>query len=100
MPSCWKTASVTPIFKSKGDKGECGNYRPISIVPTVAKIIELFVKEQLVHFLQKHNVLTPSQFAYKKGVSTETALHTLINDALINMDHGKVTAKDSTPSEP
>ena len=58
---------VTPIFKGKGDKGECGIYRPICIVPTVAKIIELFVKEQLVHFLQKHNVLTPSQFAYKKG---------------------------------
>ena len=66
VPSCWKTASVTPIFKGKGDKGEFGNYRHISIVPTVAKIIELFVKEQLVHFLQKHNVLTPSQFAYKK----------------------------------
>ena len=91
VPASWKTASVTPIYKGKGEKIDYGNYRPISIIPSVAKIIELFVKEQLVAFLQHNNLLTPSQFAYSKGVSTETALHTLVDDTLINVDMGKVT---------
>ena len=91
VPDSWKSASITPIYKGKGDRSECGNYRPISIIPTVAKIIECHVKENLVNFLAHHHLLSPSQYAYTKGISTEMALHTLVDDTLINMDKGKVT---------
>ena len=91
VPDSWKSASITPIYKGKGDRSECGNYRPISIIPTVAKIIEYHVKENLINFLAHHHLLSPSQYAYTKSISTEMALHTLVDDTLVNMDKGKVT---------
>ena len=91
VPDSGKSASITPIYKGKGDRSECGNYRPISIIPTVIKIIEYHVKENLVSFLAHHHLLSPSQYAYTKGISTEMALHTLVDDTFVNMDKGKVT---------
>ena len=91
VPDSWKSASITPVYKGKGDRSECGNYRPISIIPTLAKIFEYHVKENLVYFLAHHHLLSPSQYAYTKGISTETALHTLVDDTLVNMGKGKVT---------
>ena len=91
VPDFWKSASITPIYKGKGDRSEYGNYRPISVIPTVAKIIEYHVKENLVNFLAHHHLLSPSQYAYTKGNSTEMALHTPVDDTLVNMDKGKVT---------
>ena len=44
LSSDWKIARVTPMFKNKGDKSDPNNYRPISVVPTIAKIIEKAVK--------------------------------------------------------
>ena len=84
-------ASVTPVFKGKGDQTSCDNYRPISIVPTIVKVLESFVKDRLVTILKQHNLFSESQFACTKGVSTETALHTLVNDVLLNMDKGNMS---------
>ena len=42
-------------------------------------------------FLKQHNLFSDSQFAYTKGVSTETALHTLVNDVLLNMNKGNMS---------
>ena len=44
VPDSWKSASIIPIYTGKGDMSECGNYRPISIIPTVTKTIEYHVK--------------------------------------------------------
>ena len=87
----WKSARITPIYKGRGDHCEKGNYRPISIIPTVAKIIESFIKSQLSQFLEHHHLLSPTQFAYISGVSTETALHNIIDSTYKNIDKGKVT---------
>ena len=91
LPDLWKMASVTPVFKGKGNQTSCGYYRPVSIVPTIVKVLESFVKDRLVTFLKQHNLFSESQFAYAKGVSTETALHTLVNDVLLNMDKSNMS---------
>ena len=46
VPSLWKTAKVIPLFK-KGDKQDVSNYRPISILPTMSKIVEKAVHSHL-----------------------------------------------------
>ena len=46
FPSDWKTARVSPIYKS-GERDECGNYRPISVLSTISKIYEKLVFEQV-----------------------------------------------------
>ena len=80
FPADWKKARVTPIFKGKGDRNDAGNYRPISVISFVSKILEKCVQKQLLKYLINHEFITPDQSAYLKGHSTQTALHTVIDD--------------------
>ena len=88
LPADWKTARVTPIFKNKGDKSDPNNYRPISVIPIVAKILEKAVKLQLVTHFVTNDLFTQSQSAYLKLHSTQTALHQLIDKCIENIDKG------------
>ena len=56
----WKLARVTPIFK-KGKRDDPNNYRPISVIPTVAKIFEKCVCDQLSEYLNANNLLSHCQ---------------------------------------
>ena len=47
VPVDFKIARVTPIYKRKGTRTNVNNYRPISIIPTLGKILEKIVKDQL-----------------------------------------------------
>jgi len=78
VPSSFKTSIITPIFKS-GNKTEVKNYRPISLINNFAKIFEKSVKERLVEFLNKINVISNNQFGFRPGVSTENAVYELFH---------------------
>ena len=92
VPKDWKFAKITPIYKGKGDKNlEC-NYRPISVLPHIAKIMEKCVKFQLMTYLQRHNLITPHQSAYLEKHSTTTALHNMVDNWLENVDNQSKTA--------
>ena len=69
----FKTAKVIPIFKA-GDKQIPSNYRPISLLPNLSKILEKFIKTQLLNFFEKHNVFYPSQYGFRKKCSVIHAL--------------------------
>ena len=56
FPSILKQARVIPMFKS-GHKEDPGNYRPISILPTLSKIIEKHVAKQCLVYLEQFNLL-------------------------------------------
>ena len=86
IPEDFKTARVTPVYKGKGDKSDPNNYRPISVVPTLAKILEKQVKIQIMNYLSSNRLLSPSQSAYFPKHSTETALHNFMNYCLSNVD--------------
>ena len=90
LPNDWKLACITPIYKGKGDNTDPSNFRPISIVSTIAKIIEKFVKCQLVNYFNLNNLFSPNQFAYLKNHSTQTALHSIIDKYITNIDSGNV----------
>ena len=92
VPKDWKKAMVTPIYKGKGDKDTPSNYRPISIIATISKIFETVIKDQIVSYLNVNNIISPDQSAYLCGRSTQTALHSIINELSGNMDKGYVNA--------
>ena len=89
FPEDWKVAKVTPIYKS-GEKSDCGNYRPISVISTIAKIFEKIVYTQILDYLDENCIISPNQSGFRSLHSTETALLSLTNEWLINMDQGLI----------
>ena len=80
VPSLLKIAKVTPIFKS-GDNQTFSNYRPISILPSVSKILEKIMYVRLYDFIASNNILSPHQFGFRAKRST----HMAINDLYCNI---------------
>ena len=78
FPDSWKTARVTPIFKD-GEKDDKSNYRPISILPLIAKVFERIVFNQLYEYLQRNFLLYRRQSGFKEFFSTISCL-------LVNVD--------------
>lgn len=72
FPERLQVAKVV-LFKG-GDKNLISNYRPISILPIFSKCVEKLIHERMTNFLNKHRLITPCQFGFRKGCSTETAL--------------------------
>lgn len=84
FPSSYKTSVISPIFKS-GDKKSKENYRPISLLTHLSKLLEKCIKTRLTNFMNKHNILSNGQFGFREGLSTENAIYSLtgeIYDAL------------------
>ena len=73
FPDNIKQSRVTRNFKD-GDKRECGNFRPISVIPTVAKILEMVISNQLAFYLNGNKIIVTQQSGFRKWHSTETAL--------------------------
>ena len=71
--SVWKIAMVAPLFKG-GSPTDCDNYRPISVLPCISKIMESFVKTDLRNFAHEVGLIEQHQFAYSKFSSTTVAL--------------------------
>ena len=90
FPNSWKSAKVIALFKS-GDKSSCDNYRPISILPTISKIIERAVHQQFYDFLQVNNLLFKDQFGFRNKMSTTSALLKFTDSLLESMDEGRVS---------
>ena len=68
------------------------NYRPISILPTVSKLLERAVHHQLYQYLREHNILSPFQCGFRKCHSTEFAALSLADTIRRNMDQGMLTS--------
>ena len=87
VPSEWKDANVTPIFK-KGSKGMAGNYRPVSLTCILCKIMESILKDGIVEHLERHNLLRDSQHGFMAGKSTLSNLLEYLEDLTRLIDQG------------
>ena len=85
----WKKACVLPIYKS-GDRRLCENYRPISILPVISKILERSVFDQLYKFLNDNSLLSKYQSGFRPKNSTLTALLQMCDEWHQNLDCGKL----------
>ena len=73
FPKHLKCAIITPIFKG-GDKLMMSNYRPISVLPFMSKIFESCLLRRLKSFMNKFSIISPCQFGFMKGKSTNDAI--------------------------
>ena len=93
VPPDFKQALVTPLIKKKTlYRNEFKNYRPISNLSFLSKILEKIVAKRLNAHIEEHLLSNHVQSAYKRFHSTETAILTIHNDIICNMDNGEVTA--------
>ena len=90
FPSTWKLAKISPLFK-KGSKQDPSNYRPISVLPTISKLLEKAVHMQLYSYLRDNNLLSQKQFGFRLNSSTVTASAMFTDKTLSAMDKGQLT---------
>ena len=90
FPEAMKLAEVVPLFKS-GSRLLLNNYWPISLLPTISKILEKVVYSRIYSFLIKHNILFKSQYGFCKKHSCEHAVTELIGEICKGLDQGKHT---------
>ena len=91
FPDNCKTAKVTPVHKS-GDKATLNNYRPISILSSASKILEKLVHKRLTKFFDKHCILCPTQYGFRKNVSAEHALIDVITTSFDKINENQHSA--------
>ena len=77
FPDCLKIAKVFPLHNS-GDKSISSNFRPISLLPTIAKIFEKLPQRRIISFLEKFKLLSGSQYGFRAKRSTVGAVLFLI----------------------
>ena len=90
VPKEWKHARVMPLYKD-GKCDEASNYRPISVLPIISKIMERIVHDQLYKFIEENNILNKWQSGFRPGYSTETAMTYVTDLLLTEMDSKKLT---------
>ena len=89
FPHEFGIANVSPLFKT-GDHTDKDNYRPISVIPTIARIFERIIYEQLYTYLIENELINPQQSGFRSLHSTVTALLDLTNKWCYNIDRKMV----------
>ena len=85
MPKCLKIGKQTPIFK--GGDNVLTNYRPITVVNSIAKIFEKSVCSRLVNYLERFDILTDNQFGFRSRHATSHAMIKLFDESLSALDN-------------
>ena len=86
-----KMAEVIPLYKGKC-KFEPGNYRLISLLLTMSKILEKLLYRRTYAFLDNNNHIYPSQYRFRSKHSCENAIGDLVSQILKNQQQNKYTA--------
>ena len=89
FPEAFKIAKVVPIYK-KDDSSQVSNYRPVSILSSLSKVLERLIYNRLYCFLTENDLLNQDQYGFRKYHSTDLALAQLydkVSNALASRKH-------------
>ena len=93
-PDLLKIAKVIPLFKKslEDERNEPGNYRPISLLSAINKILEKIIHMRLTRFIVKNDILYKYQFGFRRSHSTTLALIDVVDNIRKNLHMGKKVA--------
>jgi hypothetical protein len=86
----WKMSKILPVPKIP-NPGELRDYRPISVLPSFPKALEVVMRIRLIRFIDGNRLLSPYQSGFHSGHSTATALHKITDDIQRDCDRRLVT---------
>lgn len=87
FPEGWKKGRIVPIHKG-GEGSSLSNYRPVSILPAMSKVLEKIVDAQILVYLDDVNILPEGQHGFRENRSTFSALVNLFNKVSLYKDAG------------
>ena len=87
----WKTAIIRPLIKKSGLDLTCNNYRPVSNLTFLSKVLEKVVLSQFMEHCDTNELMPDYQWAYRTHYSCETALVKLMDDLLWAMEGQSIT---------
>lgn len=88
FPSKLKCSRIVPIYKD-GNPLQASNYRPISILPCMSKIIEALLCDRINNFISKNNIINENQFVFQKNSGALSAAATLVDTIQTKLDAKK-----------
>lgn len=89
MPLKWKIARIIPVYKS-GSKKLPENFRPISVLPILSKLLEKNIHMQYMDFLEEEQLLSDYQFGYRSRRSTSLAATLFVDNVRNEVDKGNL----------
>lgn len=90
FPDAFKVAVVTPLLKG-GDESVCSDYRPISLLSTLSKIVEKIIKIRITNYFRHNSLHSDMQFGFTEGRSTQGAIAALTAQIYDAFNSGKVS---------
>jgi len=91
LPHRWKEATITAVYKNKGNKQHADNYRPISLTSIACKMMETIIREPLLQYLNANALLSNKQFGFRNGRSTILQLLHVVDRWTKVLDNGGMT---------
>ena len=91
FPNSMKNADTVPLFKCQSNI-DCNNYRPISLLITISKLLEKVMYNRTIQFLDKHKLVFISQYGFRKKHSCSDAIMILTSEILKNNENSLYTA--------
>ena len=86
-PSDWKTANMVPVHKRKS-RTDMKNYRPVSLLSVVSKVMEKVINTSIMNYLEKGNLLSAHQFGFRTGLGAADLLTALNHEWLTAINSG------------
>ena len=87
FPDSMKLAKIVPVFK-QGSRFACSNYRPISDLFSISKILERCIFNQLMSYFTNNNMISSKQYGFRPGFTTSHCLIDLIEEITSSLDKG------------
>ena len=87
LPSVWKTAIVSPLFK-KGSRSDPSNYRPVALTSVCCNVMESIIARRMTNHLDDQMLLSPDQFGFRRNRSTTSQLVLFQHEIMSHLSDG------------
>lgn len=97
IPDNWKEAIIVPIPKKSRKEGGPDDYRPISLINCMAKVLERIINRRLIEYIEDKNLIDPRQYAFRAGLGTDvyfSELEEFLNDPINQNQHCELLSID------